>query len=208
GLERMHLLGQSWGTILGVEYALCEPKGIASLILADPCLSIPRWLDDAQRLLRELPAETQAIIQAHEAAGTTDSATYQAAVFEYYKLFLCRLDPWPDYVQRTHDNLALNVYNQMWGPSEFTATGSVKEYDATMRLGHLRMPVLYLCGRYDEATPAATAWYQSLTPRAQIVIFENSAHLPHAEEPEQYLQVVRDFIHTVEASPVVASSFQ
>ncbi len=61
------------------------------------------------------------------------------------------------------------------------------------------MPTLFLCGRHDEATPEATAWYQSLVPGAELVIFEQSSHMPQLEEPERYLAVVRDFLRRADA---------
>jgi proline iminopeptidase len=93
GLERVHVLGQSWGSMLLVDYILTKPRGVVSLILASPCTSIPMWLADANRLRRQLPAEIQAILDRHEAAGTTNSAEYQWATNEYYKRHLCRLEP-------------------------------------------------------------------------------------------------------------------
>ena len=61
------------------------------------------------------------------------------------------------------------------------------------------MPTLLTCGRYDEITPESTAWYQSLMAGSEMVVFERSAHMPHLEETELYLQVVRDFLRRVEA---------
>jgi len=119
----------------------------------------------------------------HEAAGTTASEEYRAAASEYYKRFVCRLDPWPEFILRA--KLALPVYETMWGDSEFSPTGNLQAYDRTDRLHELNVPTLFLCGRYDEATPEATADYHSRMPQSEMVIFEQSAHMPHAEETEQ-----------------------
>jgi proline iminopeptidase len=86
----------------------------------------------------------------------------------------------------------------MWGPSECYATGNLKDYDRTGRLHEITVPTLFTCGQYDETTPGATAWYQSLLPGSEIVVFEHSAHVAHLEETERYLQVVRDFLKQVE----------
>src|SRR5205814_165311 len=87
-----------------------------------------------------------------------------------------------------------DVYNVMWGPAEFLLTGNLKDYDSAKRLGEIRIPTLFTCGRYDEATPETTAWYQSLLSGAEMAVFEGSAHMPHLEETESYLHVVRDFL--------------
>jgi proline iminopeptidase len=119
-------------------------------------------------------------------------------VLAYYKRYVCRLDPWPDALERASQGMGHDVYATMWGPSEFAATGTLKDYDRTPRLHEIGLPTLFLCGRYDEATPEATKWYQSLVPGAEMIVFEHSAHMPHLEETERYLGVVRDFLSRVE----------
>lgn len=199
GLDQVHLLGHSWGTMLAVDYMLTKPDGVRSLVLASPALSTSRWLEDAATLKKTLPESVQAAIAKHESAGTYDSPEYQAAVMEYYKLYLCRRDPWPDDVNRTFAELSSPVYGTMWGPSEFTVTGSLRTYERAAQLNELSLPVLLTAGRYDEATPSATAYYQSLIPGAKLKIFEKSGHLTMQDEPEAYVQAVRAFLHEVES---------
>ena len=84
-LTEVHLLGHSWGTMLATDYMLTRPMGVLSLILASPVLSVPRFIEDANRLRTELPLETQEVLRKHETAGTTDSAEYQESTMVYYK---------------------------------------------------------------------------------------------------------------------------
>jgi proline iminopeptidase len=147
-----------------------------------------------------LPAEVRAVLDRHEAAGTTDSPEYEAATMEFYRRHLCRLDPWPDALMQLSTALNQTIYERMQGPNEFTITGTHKDYDATRRLGELAVPTLFLCGRHDETRPEDAAWYHSLVPGAALVIFEQSSHMPHLEEPERYLQVLRNFLHRAEGA--------
>lgn len=199
GLDQVHILGHSWGTMLAVDYMLTKPSGVRSLILASPSLSISRWLEDAAKLKKTLPESMQTAITKAERSGNYDTPEYQAAVTEYYKRYLCRRDPWPDDVNRSLAELSMSVYKTMWGPSEFTATGSLRTYDRTAQLKDLKLPVLLTAGRYDEATPATTAYYASLIPGAKLRIFENSGHLTMQDEPEAYVRAVREFLHQVES---------
>lgn len=91
-------------------------------------------------------------------------------------------------------NFGSVVYETMWGESELSVTGNLKSYDRTDRLAKIAIRVLLACGRYDEASPETTTIYQRLMPDAQIAVFENSAHVPHFEDKEAYLQTVRDFL--------------
>ena len=200
GLERVHLLGQSWGGMLAMEYALTRPSGLTSLILADSLASIPQWVAEANRLRAELPPEVQQTLSKHEAAGTTDDPEYKEAMLVFYRRHVCRLDPWPDCVNRTFDKLAQNpeVYYTMWGPSEFHVTGSLRNWSIVDRLGEIRVPTLMLSGRYDEATPAIVETMQRGIHGSEWTIFENSSHLPHVEETEKYIRVLSDFLNRIE----------
>ena len=197
-LDRVHLLGQSWGTMLAVDYLLTKPAGVASAILADPAISIPRWIADANRLRRKLPKSVRDTLDRHEKSGDLGCLEYQAATLAFYKRHVCRLDPWPEPMERMMRGIGGEVYSAMWGPNEFVATGSLKTYDRSARLKELSLPTLFLCGRYDEGTPESTAFYRRQVRSAEMVVFEKSSHMPQLEEPAKYLRVVRDFLHRVE----------
>ncbi len=194
GLRRVHILGQSWGTILAAEYLLGQPAGVKSVVMANPCLSVPRYLDDMKRLCADLPEATLKAIARAQAGHDEDTAEYQIATFEFYRRHVCRLDTWPDALNRSVAGTGAQPYMTMWGANEFTCTGNLHEYDSTARLGEITIPALFLAGRFDETTPESTAWYQSLVPGSELAIFEHSSHMPQLEEPVRYLRVVRDFL--------------
>jgi proline iminopeptidase len=87
----------------------------------------------------------------------------------------------------------------MWGPYELQVTGNLKDYDRSAQVGTLTVPMLLICGRYDQCTPEETARYHSLVAGSEFVIFEKGSHHPYAEEPEHLVEVVRDFLQRVEA---------
>lgn len=95
--------------------------------------------------------------------------------------------------------MGLNVYMTMWEPSEFHCTGNLKDFDCTPRLNELKMPILFTCGRYDEANPETIEDFHKMIPGSELVIFENSAHHSQLEEPEKYLTVVRNFLRRTES---------
>ncbi len=199
GLERVHILGHSWGGFLAMEYVLTKPEGLASLILADTGASTPQWVAETKRLVAELPIEVQQDIQKHESAGTTDSPEYQEAGKVFSRRHLTgRLNPRPECLNRVGDRFGTEVYNTMWGPSEWCATGTLKDWDITDRLGEISVPTLVIGGRYDEATPAITESLHRGIPGSEWVIFEKSGHFPHLEETDRYLQVLNQFLNRVE----------
>jgi proline-specific peptidase len=136
----------------------------------------------------------------HEAAGTTDSADYLAAMQVFYDRYVCRVVPNPPYVQRAFAKLGEwpQVYHTMNGPSEFHVIGVIKDWDVTARLGEINAPALVTSGRYDEATPWIAETVHKGIRGSEWVVFEESAHLAHAEEPERYMAVLADFLARVE----------
>ena len=127
GLDRFHLLGHSWGGWLALEYALGQPSGLESMVLASTSASVPAFATATHKLKESLPAEVQQTIDEHEAAGTTDDEAYGEATMAYYTRWICRLDlPWPDHVMRSANNISEEVYATMQGP-EWNVTGNLKD---------------------------------------------------------------------------------
>jgi proline-specific peptidase len=83
GLDRVHLLGHSWGGWLALEYALRRPSGLASLVLASTCASVPAFAAQTRRLKESLPPQVRQVIDRHEAAGTTGDPAYLQAAMAY-----------------------------------------------------------------------------------------------------------------------------
>lgn len=196
GLERVHLLGQSCGGMLGIEYAIRQPPGLVSLILADSMPSMLLWVEEANRLRAELPPEVNAVLLQHEQAGTTDSPEYRAAVEVFNQRHVCRLQPQPEFVQRAK---ASYVYRYMNGPSEFHVIGVIKDWDRTDRLGDIQPPTLIISGKYDESTPLLNEILHKGIANSDWVLFEHSSHLPHVEEEEKFMHTVDAFLTRVES---------
>jgi proline iminopeptidase len=142
--------------------------------------------------------EVQNVISRHEASGYTSCPEYQAAILTYYRRHVCRLDPWPDEVERAFAGAGMPVYESMWGPSEWTVTGTLRDFDRSARLRELHLPALFTCGRHDEATPETVEFYRSRLPGSRLVVFEHSSHMAHLEERQRYLAEVGGFLRTVE----------
>ena len=182
GLERIHLFGSSWGGMLALEYMFTRPPGVESLILNSTPTSAPLWAVETLRLHAELPP------------GLDE----KQAEDEFKRRHICRLDPEPEVLARARAQFGAPVYEAMWGPNEFTVTGTLKEWDVIDRLGELDLPTLVTSGRYDECTPALVEPLAQGIAGAEWVLFEESAHMPYLEEPERYLEVVGAFLERVE----------
>jgi len=196
--SRFHLLGQSWGGMLGPEVALSDASGIASLTICDSPASMPLWLEAAAMLRSELPPDVQQTLTRHEEDGSTDSAAYLAAMDVFYARHVCRVQPVPPDVKASFDQIDAEptVYHTMNGPSEFHVIGSLKDWSVVDRLADVAVPTLVVAGRYDEATPSTWAPFVDRIPDVRSHVFAKSSHMPHVEEPAEFQRVVGGFLRT------------
>jgi len=199
GLREVHILGHSWGSMLLTEYLLTDPQGVRSATFASPLFSTARWLADARERVAELPPEVQKVIEEQEAAGTTDSPEYQEAVMAFYHRFLLRQDPWPAVMDRMMgEEFGVAVYRHMWGPSEFTATGTLRDWDRMDALPGLSLPTLFTVGEFDETFPSTVEDYASRVPASRFEMIPGAGHLTFLDAPERNVQIVREFLREVE----------
>jgi L-proline amide hydrolase len=95
GIDEYHLLGQSWGGMLGAEIAVRQPFGLASLAICNSPASMELWMAAADELRAQLPPDIQAALNRHEEAGTVFDPEYLAATEEFYRRHVCRVVPTP-----------------------------------------------------------------------------------------------------------------
>jgi len=197
-----HLLGQSWGGMLGAEHAIRQPQGLRSLVLSNSPASMALWASEAKILRGQLPPEVEATLDRHEANGTTDDPEYLAATQVYYDEHVCRVVPNPPEVVRTTEMLNEDptVYHTMNGPNEFFCVGTLKDWSVVDRVHSIVAPTLLISGRFDEATPATVQPFFDAIPDVRWEIFEVSSHMPFIEEREGYLSLVEDFLASHDAT--------
>ncbi|MFI6644813.1 proline iminopeptidase-family hydrolase [Streptomyces sp. NPDC050504] len=196
------LFGQSWGGMLAASHAGDRPAGLRGLVIANSPASMPLWLQEMKVLRERLPAEVQETLLRHEAAGTTDTEEYFAAMRVFYDRHVCRVLPWPrDYLATFMEiNDDPTVYHAMNGPNEFHVIGSLKDWSVEDVLPRIDVPTLLLSGRHDEATPATVQPYFDGIATVRWEIFEESSHMPHLEEPERFLSILTEFLRELRST--------
>ena len=181
GLDKIHLLGTSWGGMLALEHALARPESVRSLVLSSTLASADEWVDEVKRLRDAIEGEDDEVLNE----------------FERRHFFRGENDPLE--LVRMREEKSSAVYEAMWGPNEWTMTGALAGWDVRPRLGELRMPTLILRGAHDLSTDAIAKTLTTGIPHAREVVFAESSHTPVLEETERYLRAVRDFFYDVEA---------
>jgi L-proline amide hydrolase len=196
GTEQYHLLGQSWGGMLGAEIAVRAPAGLSSLSICNSPASMELWMAAAALLRSELPEETRRALDRHEAAGTVTDPEYLAATQEFYVRHVCRLTPTPQDFLDSEEQMEAEptVYHTMNGPNEFHVLGTLKSWTVIDRLHRVVAPTLVVAGEFDEATPATWRPYVDEIPNVRSHVFEGASHCTHLERPSEFRAVVAAFL--------------
>jgi len=181
GLGYVHLFGHSFGGMIALEYMLTKPSGIASLTLHSTPASYPLYIAEWARLESELPLDVRETLAKHEADGTMDDPAYQEARNFFDHQHIWRLDPLPDYLLQSLENLQI-------------AELALDEWDIRSRLSEIETPTLITSGQYDTVTPMLAEILQDNIIGSEWVLFEDSSHYAHAEEPEQFLSILDGFL--------------
>lgn len=201
GLDVCYLFGHSWGGWLAIEYMARGAKGIPAVVLASCSASMPQYLSESRHLIDRMPEPHRTALVDLGAQERYEDPSYVAALEEFYKRHLCRLDPWPEVLITSVEDEAENQsYQTMSGPNDLVVVGALRDWDRSRDLRSIDVPTLVTCGRFDEITPTCAETIVAAVPDARLVVFEQSGHLAHLEEPELYGETVAAFLASVDAS--------
>jgi proline-specific peptidase len=194
-LDRMHLLGTSWGGMLAIEYALSQPRGLVGLVLSSTLTNVSSWADEARRLRDEMPEPFRRVLAEQH---SEPDVSLEEAELAFDKRHICRLEDAPE-IQRMKRESNKDVYRTLWGPNEWTPTGTLSGWDVRDRLRELDMPTLVTAGRYDLCTPLILRELQEGLPHSRTVVFNASSHMPYLEEAGAYADELSRFLAGAEA---------
>lgn len=202
--DNFYLLGQSWGGILAMEYALKYQDNLKGLIISNMVASIPKYEKYAAEVLGpQLRPDVYDEIKAFEADEDFGNPRYAELVQQhYYTKHVLRkpLEEWPEFINRTFKHLNPNIYIYMQGYSEFGVTGNatLKGWDVSDRLSELKVPTLMLGGEYDTMDPKYMEWMSTQVQRGRSVT-TNGSHLSQYDDPETYFSGLIQFIKDVDS---------
>jgi L-proline amide hydrolase len=199
GLERIHLLGTSWGGMLAQEHFFSGASGIQSLVLSSTLASVDEWAAEQRRLVHELPAPLVELFEQLDETGSFDHPDYRRIEAEYFDRHFYRGPKPRAELERMQAERAPDVYAAMQGPNEWTITGKLRGWDVRDRLHEVDVPTLVVRGRYDMCTEKIAASLLRGIPDVREVVLEHSSHTPVLEQSERYLEVVSAFLADVEA---------
>lgn len=203
--SNFYLLGNSWGGILCMEYALKYQDNLKGLIITNMMASVPEYNKYANEVLGpQLPPEVLKEVKELEAKGEFENPRYSELLFQYYytkHILRMPLEEWPDPVNRAFAKLNPNLYVTMQGPSEFGIVGDakLKDWDITAELPRITVPTLSVGGAYDTMDPKHMEWIATQVQNGQYLHCPNGSHLSMYDDPEVYFNGIIKFIKEVDA---------
>jgi proline iminopeptidase len=198
GLDNFVLYGHSWGGILAMEYALNYQKHLRGLVISNMTAGTKAYLKRTASLKLQLPPDKLARLNALEAKQDYDSPEYEKIMMEdLYPKMICRIQPWPNSVDRAFTHSNQTIYVQMQGKSEFLVTGNLKDWERWDRLHEIRVKTLTIGARYDEMDPEDMKKMATLMPNASSVICPNGSHLCMWDDQAFYFKNLLSFLHSV-----------
>ena len=207
-LTRFHLLGQSWGGMLALAYALQQPQGLQSLILSSTLSSSQLWGREQHRMLKYMTKEEQDAITKAEETGNWQDEMAQKAIARYMKLHCADIrDNDPECLRRKKRS-GTESYMTAWGPNELTPQGTLKNFDVTDKLCEIKVPCLIISGTDDLCTPLIAKTMYDHLPYARWELFANARHMVFAEYTEKYLQLLADWCQETDTGMIRNESVQ
>jgi proline iminopeptidase len=196
-----YILGNSWGGILGMQYALKYQDNMKSLIVANMMASCPEYGKYAEEVLaKQMDPKVLAEIRTIEAKGDFNNPRYMELLMpNFYSEHLCRLNPWPEPVTRAFNDGNQTIYVMMQGPSEFGIGGNLANWDIKNRLKEIRIPTLMIGAKHDTMDPKAMEEQSKLVQKGRYLYCPNGSHLSMWDDQQVFMNGVITFIRDVDS---------
>jgi len=197
--DNFYILGNSWGGILAMEYALKHQQHLKGLLVSNMVASAPEYGKYADEVLaKQMKPEILTEIRALEAKKDFNNPRYmELLVPNFYNEHLCRLKEWPDGLNRASKHINGEIYALMQGPSEFGISGRLAKWDIKNRLHELTIPTLMIGAKYDTMDPKAMEEQSKLVQKGRYLYCPNGSHLAMWDDQKVFMSGVIQFIHDV-----------
>ena len=203
GLDRdgFYLLGNSWGAMLAVEYALLHGAHLKGLVLSNMMMSMPAYVRYVEDVLgRQMEPGVVEEIKDLEARGLHESPRYMELLGpNFYAKHICRLPEWPEPVVRTFARLNKDVYMLMQGPSEFGSSGRISGWDRTADLARIATPALVIGATHDTMDPVHMRWVAGQLANGSFLLCPDGSHLSFWDDQEVYFEGLIRWLRATDA---------
>lgn len=205
-LNKISLLGHSYGGVVAQGYAVRYGQNVSHLIIANSFHSFIMWQENDDNSNHEIktnyPEVWKELMELREKGAVSSDDKHQEVYGRVPYGFLyaynpARFEPGAGPPRIPYPNsFNSKLYYQMVGKDgDFIVGNDIGNFDYRKQLKDLKMPILVIGGRYDRvAVPWMMVKYKEYCPQAQFVMFEKSGHNPQVEEPEKEFPLIIEFM--------------
>lgn len=194
-LEKRYILaGASWGGMLALNYAIKKPPGLKGLIIANSLPSSRMWVRETRKLVAKLPAKHRDAIYKYERLEKYANKEYLAANTVFAKRHIRQIPSLIDNAPKR--KFGKHVYEAMWGPTEFTVRGSLKDWTVEKELHRIKVPTFFINGERDEATPTMQRFMKARVKGSEYYCIKGAAHYAFIEAPLEWMQATEKWLTT------------
>ena len=200
GLDKnnFYLLGNSWGGILAMEYALKYQDNLKGLIICNMMASAQDYGKYNLELQKQMPKQVVDSVNLLQQQGKTDDPRFMALLEDYYNEHLCRLTPDPDPLMRSFKHMNGTIYTIMQGPSEFGVSGRLEHWDVKPRLKEIKVPTLTVGAKFDTMDPEHMKWMSTQVQNGAYLYCPEGSHLAMWDDQKHFYPGIIKFIKNVD----------
>ena len=198
--DNFYLLGNSWGGILAMEYALKYQDNIKGLLICNMMASAHDYAKYAEDVLaKQMDPKILDTVRAIEAKGDYSNPKYMELLMpNFYHQHLCRLAEWPEPLNRSFAHINNEIYTMMQGPSEFGISGRLANWDIKTRLKEIKVPTLTVGAKFDTMDPEHMKWMSTQVQNGSYLYCPEGSHLAMWDDQKHFYPGIIKFIKDVD----------
>ena len=195
-LKEVHIMGQSWGGMMALLYALGNKEGVKSFVLSSTLPSAKLWEEEQWRRIGYMAPKYQEALKTALATGNYSDPAYLEALDVFMHMHCSPdIDENSPECLRREKKAGREAYVTGWGENEFTPTGTLSGFEVTDRLHEIKTPCLITDGQRDLCSPYIAKTMYDRIPNSEWELFRYSRHMPFVEETERYIEVLINWLN-------------
>ena len=196
--ENFYLLGNSWGSMLAMQYALKYQENLKGLILGNMMSSIPDLnVYNKKILIEEMGQSSIDSMEQMEASGQTENPRYLQLVQTNSDKHMCRIVPNPDAMKRGFTHVNIPILTKMLGLSNLYFLGTLANWDVKNRLPEIYVPTLTIGAKYDFMNPDHMKWMSTQVQHGRYLHCPEGSHLAMWDDQKNFYPGIIQFIWDV-----------
>lgn len=196
--DKVFLNGNSWGTIVAVEYYKAHPDKVAGILFSGEAFDINAAEKEINAAVAKLSPEAQAAFAQYNKDKNLEAPAYKKAVDEFYAKNVFRRPVKAD-LDSMMAMIGAEQYRYFQGENETMVVGTLKGYSAMSILPTIKVPVLMTTGEFDELGPKTIEQHAKLIPGAKFIVYKDAAHVTQWDAAEQSVKDAREFFRSIDA---------